>query len=264
MTAEAGLVVRQAQEAAQEAGCLFPLSFGGEGSATIGGVLSTNAGGNNTVRFGNARELMLGLEVVLPDGRVWDGLRALRKDNTGYALRHLFVGAEGHARDRHGGGAQAGAAAAPRRARPSVPCPTRRPRWRSSGASAPPTKAACGPSSTCPAPASRWSCATCRTPPCRWRRGPPTTPSSTSSPGGRTTRCASCAEEVLAAALEAGEISDAAVAANLAQQRGIWRLREDASEAQMREGDAVRNDVSVPVSRVPEFLREADGGLPRA
>ena len=89
------MVVKAAQDAAAEAGCLFPLSFGGEGSATVGGVLSTNAGGNTTVRYGNARDLMLGLEVVLPDGQVWNGLRRLRKDNTGYALRHLFVGAEG-------------------------------------------------------------------------------------------------------------------------------------------------------------------------
>ena len=95
MTAEAGLVLKTAQDVAAEAGCLFPLSLGAEGTATIGGVLSTNAGGNTTVRYGNARELMLGLEVVLPDGSVWNGLRRLRKDNTGYALRHLFVGAEG-------------------------------------------------------------------------------------------------------------------------------------------------------------------------
>src|SRR5918993_887609 len=95
MTAEAGVVVKAAQDAAAEAGCLFPLSLGAEGSATVGGVLSTNAGGNTPVRHVNARDLMLGLEVVLPDGQVWNGLRRLRKDNTGYALRHLFVGAEG-------------------------------------------------------------------------------------------------------------------------------------------------------------------------
>src|SRR3954471_11242730 len=95
MTAEAGLVLKSAQDAAAGVGCLFPLSLGAEGTATIGGVLSTNAGGNTTVRYGNARDLMLGLEVVLPDGQVWNGLRRLRKDNTGYALRHLFVGAEG-------------------------------------------------------------------------------------------------------------------------------------------------------------------------
>ena len=95
MTVEAGLVLKAAQDAAAGVGCLFPLSLGAEGTAPIGGVLSTNAGGNTTVRYGNARDLMLGLEVVLPDGQVWNGLRRLRKDNTGYALRHLFVGAEG-------------------------------------------------------------------------------------------------------------------------------------------------------------------------
>ncbi len=95
MTAEAGVVLKAAQQAAAAAGCLFPLSLGAEGTATIGGVLSTNAGGNTTVRYGNARELMLGIEAVLPDGQVWNGLRRLRKDNTGYALRHLLVGGEG-------------------------------------------------------------------------------------------------------------------------------------------------------------------------
>jgi FAD/FMN-containing dehydrogenase len=95
MTVEAGCILANVQAAAREAGFLFPLSLGGEGSCRIGGNLSTNAGGINVLRYGNARELMLGLEVVLPDGRVWNGLRPLRKDNTGYALRHLFVGAEG-------------------------------------------------------------------------------------------------------------------------------------------------------------------------
>lgn len=95
ITVEAGCILASVQEAAKAAGCFFPLSLGGEGSCRIGGNLSTNAGGINVLRYGNARELMLGLEVVLPDGRVWDGLRGLRKDNTGYALRHLFVGAEG-------------------------------------------------------------------------------------------------------------------------------------------------------------------------
>ncbi|HUZ65569.1 MAG TPA: FAD-binding oxidoreductase, partial [Acetobacteraceae bacterium] len=95
MTVEAGVTLKAAQTAAAEAGCLLPLSIGSEGSAQIGGVLSTNAGGNNTVRYGNARDLVLGLEVVLADGQVWNGLRRLRKDNTGYCLRQLFVGAEG-------------------------------------------------------------------------------------------------------------------------------------------------------------------------
>lgn len=95
MTAEAGCILANLQEAARQAGCLFPLSLGAEGSCRIGGNLSTNAGGVNVLRYGNARDLTLGLEVVLPDGRLWRGLRPLRKDNTGYALKHLFIGAEG-------------------------------------------------------------------------------------------------------------------------------------------------------------------------
>jgi len=95
LTAEAGCVLAAVQRAADEAGRLFPLSLAAEGSCQIGGNLSTNAGGVNVLRYGNAREQVLGLEVVLPDGQVWDGLRGLRKDNTGYDLKQLFLGAEG-------------------------------------------------------------------------------------------------------------------------------------------------------------------------
>src|SRR5215467_1377915 len=95
MTAEAGCILAQLQQAAAEADRLFPLSLGAEGSCQIGGNLSTNAGGIAVLRYGNTRELTLGLEVVLPDGRVWDGLRGLRKDNTGYDLKQLFIGGEG-------------------------------------------------------------------------------------------------------------------------------------------------------------------------
>ena len=262
MTAEAGLIVRQAQEAAQEAGCLFPLSFGGEGSAMIGGVLSTNAGGNNTVRFGNARELMLGLEVVLPDGRVWDGLRALRKDNTGYALRHLFVGAEGTlgiitaatlrlfplprrdelafcvVRDEDA------ALALFRRFRAADEGCVRAFEYMS-GASIELVLRHIEGAALPVAPGGHYAIVDLVS----WR-------------ADDTLRA--LAEEVLAAGLEAGEVLDATLAANAAQRRGIWRLREGASEAQMREGDAVRNDVSVPVSRVPELIREASAVCRRA
>lgn len=95
MTVEAGCVLQRVHETAATAGCLFPLSLAAEGSCQIGGNLSTNAGGINVLRYGNARDLVLGLEVVLPDGTVWNGLRGLRKDNRGYDLKHLFVGAEG-------------------------------------------------------------------------------------------------------------------------------------------------------------------------
>jgi FAD/FMN-containing dehydrogenase len=94
-TVEAGCVLAAVQKAAEQAGRLFPLSLAAEGSCQIGGNLSTNAGGVNVLRYGTARDQVLGLEVVLPDGRVWDGLRALRKDNTGYDLKQLFIGAEG-------------------------------------------------------------------------------------------------------------------------------------------------------------------------
>jgi FAD/FMN-containing dehydrogenase len=95
VTVEAGCVLAAVQRAADEAGRLFPLSLAAEGSCQIGGNLSTNAGGVNVLRYGNAREQVLGLEVVLPDGRIWDGLRGLRKDNSGYDLKQLFLGAEG-------------------------------------------------------------------------------------------------------------------------------------------------------------------------
>ena len=95
MTVEAGCVLADVQAAAREARRLFPLSLAAEGSCQIGGNLSTNAGGTAVLRYGNARDLVLGLEVVLPDGSVWDGLRALRKDNSGFDLKQVFLGAEG-------------------------------------------------------------------------------------------------------------------------------------------------------------------------
>ena len=95
LAVEAGVTLKAAQEAAAAAGCLLPLSISSEGTAQVGGVLAANAGGNNTVRYGNARDLVLGLEAVLPDGSVWNGMRRLRKDNTGYSLRHLLIGSEG-------------------------------------------------------------------------------------------------------------------------------------------------------------------------
>lgn len=262
MTAEAGLVVRTAQDAARAAGFLFPLSFGGEGAATIGGVLSTNAGGNNTVRFGNARELMLGLEVVLPDGRIWDGLRALRKDNTGYALRHLFVGAEGTLgiitaavlklaplprRDLLAFCAIRDAAAALalfRRFRDADDGCVRAFEYMSGASVDLVLRHMPGAVLPLASRADHYAIVDLVS----WR-------------ADETLRA--LAESVLTASLESGEVADAAIAESLAQQRGIWRLREEASEAQMREGDAVRNDVSVPVSRVPDFLRAAEAACLR-
>ena len=95
LTVEAGCTLASVQEAAAAAGCLFPLSLASEGSCQIGGNLATNAGGVHVLRYGTTRDLVLGLEAVLPDGSLWNGLRALRKDNTGYDLKQLFIGSEG-------------------------------------------------------------------------------------------------------------------------------------------------------------------------
>src|ERR1700722_11257796 len=95
ITVEAGVILAEVQKAAQSVDRLFPLSLGAEGSCQIGGNISTNAGGIQVLRYGNTRELVLGIEAVLPDGRIWDGLRSLRKDNTGYDLKQLFIGGEG-------------------------------------------------------------------------------------------------------------------------------------------------------------------------
>ena len=107
MTVQAGATLKSVQDAADDAGRLFPLSLASEGSCRIGGNLSTNAGGLNVLAYGNARDLCLGLEVVLPDGRIWNGLRRLRKDNTGYDLKNLFIGAEGTLGRDHRRGAEA-------------------------------------------------------------------------------------------------------------------------------------------------------------
>src|ERR1700735_2640316 len=95
MGVDAGCILEVAKQAAEAENCLLPITFGSQGSARIGGNVSTNAGGFNVLRYGMTRDLVLGLEVVLPDGRIWNGLRTLRKDNRGYDLKQLFIGAEG-------------------------------------------------------------------------------------------------------------------------------------------------------------------------
>ncbi len=256
MTAEAGVVVKAAQEAAEQAGCLFPLSFGGEGTAMVGGVLSTNAGGNTTVRYGNARELMLGLEVVLPDGQVWNGLRRLRKDNTGYALRHLFVGAEGtlgvitaavlrlFPRPRTTEVAlcavadEDAALALFRRFRDRDETAVRAFEYLSGAGMDLTLRHIEGAALPLAAPAAHYALVDLA--------------SSSPDAGLRALM-----EAVLEAALEAGEVLDAALAESEAQRAAVWRLREEHPEAQKRAGASVKNDVSVPVSKVPELIRRA-------
>jgi FAD/FMN-containing dehydrogenase len=256
MTAEAGVVLKTAQDAAEQAGALFPLSLGAEGTATIGGVLSTNAGGNTTVRYGNARELMLGLEVVLPDGQVWNGLRRLRKDNTGYALRHLFVGAEGtlgiitaavlrlYPRPRETAVAfcavrdEDAALALFRRFRDRDESAVRAFEYMS------------GTGVDFAArhiPGAAWPFAT--------RAGHVVLVDLASSRPDAGLR--GLIEAVLEEAMAADEVQDAVIAESEAQRQALWRIREEHPEAQKREGASVKNDVSVPVSRVPELIRRA-------
>ena len=256
MTAEAGVVLKAAQDRAAEAGCLFPLSLGAEGTATIGGVLSTNAGGNTTVRYGNARELMLGLEAVLPDGQVWNGLRRLRKDNTGYALRHLFVGAEGtlgfitaavlrlfpRARETE-------VAFCAVRDEDAALALFRRFRDRDEGA----VRAFEYMSGTGVDFAARHIEGTSW--PLSARADHVALVDLASSRPDAGLRA--LMEAVLEEALEAGEVLDAVVAESEAQRSALWKIREEHPEAQKREGASVKNDVSVPVSRVPELIRRA-------
>ncbi len=256
ITVEAGVTLKAAQEAAAEAGCLLPLSIAAEGTAQIGGVLATNAGGNNTVRYGNARDLVLGLEVVLADGTVWNGLRKLRKDNTGYCLRQLFVGSEGTL----GIITAAVLKLVPRPletevALCAVPSPeaalklfTRLHQADPASVQAFEYMAGTGmgfvlrhiPGATMPlqAPSPHYALVELATPRV-----------------GAGLRAA--LEAALEAALDAEEITDAAIAESGAQRAAMWKLREEHAEAQKREGASVKNDVSVPVSRVPELIARA-------
>src|SRR5271165_1665026 len=256
MTIEAGVTLKAAQMAALEADCLLPLSISSEGSAQIGGVLATNAGGNMTLRYGNARDLVLGLEVVLPDGQIWNGLRRLRKDNTGYCLRQLFVGSEGTLgvitaavlklapRPREVAVALC-AVASPEAA---LALFTRFQAHDSAAVQAFEFMSGIGvgfvlkhiPGATLPL----------RQPGEHYVLVELATPRPNAS-------LRAMLEEVLEQALADSLVLDAAIAESEAQRAAIWRLREEHSEAQKREGASVKNDVSVPVSKVPAFIEEA-------
>ncbi len=256
ITVEAGCVLAQVQAAAAEAGRLFPLSLAAEGSCQIGGNLSTNAGGIAVLRYGNARDLVLGLEVVLPDGTVWNGLRRLRKDNTGYDLKQLFLGAEGTL-------GVITAAVLKLFSRPAQSCTL-------------------FTAVTDPEAATRLLSRF------RERSGDSVTSfeyvhrtcldlvleelTGNSDPfqesyqhyvlielasGQHGDGLSTLAESVLGEAFEAGEAIDAVIAASEAQSERLWALRERIPEAQKRAGGCIKHDISVPVSRVPEFLAKA-------
>ena len=256
MTLDAGVTLKAAQAAAADAGCLLPLSISSEGSAQIGGVLAANAGGNNTVRYGNARDLVLGLEVVLADGSIWNGLRRLRKDNTGYCLRQLFVGSEGTL----GIITAAVLKLAPRPRETAVAfCAVPTPqaalqlfaRFQAHDAAAISAfELMSGPGTAFVVKHIEGATLPLNSPSPYYVLVELATP----RPDARLD---DALETVLEDALGDSVITDAAIAESEAQRAAIWRLREEHSEAQKREGASVKNDVSVPVSKVPEFILRA-------
>jgi FAD/FMN-containing dehydrogenase len=239
---------------------LFPLSLAAEGSCEIGGNLSTNAGGTGVLRYGNTRDLVLGLEVVLPDGRVWDGLRGLRKDNTGYDLKHLFIGAEGtlgiitaavvklFPKPR----SRATALVALEDARAAVALLT----W---------LREACGDRVTAFELMSRL-CIDLVVRHIPNQRDPFPGPHpwyvlvelSDSTEGEATT---ALLEGALGEAAAREIIRDAVIAASETQRTALWQLRENIPESQKVDGVSVKHDVSVPVSRVPEMIEQASAQL---
>jgi FAD/FMN-containing dehydrogenase len=263
MTAEAGVILADVQAAADRAGALFPLSLGAEGSCRIGGNLATNAGGINVLRYGNTRDLVLGLEVVLPDGRMWDGLRGLRKDNTGYDLKQLFLGSEG----------TLGIITA------AVLKLFAKPRTSETALAAVPSAEAAvelfrrlndaaGDALTAFELMARIALDFCVThiPGCADPfddRHPWYALLKLTSP-----RCndplREALEEALAEAYEAGVVLDAVVAQNDMQAAGLWRMRESVPEAQKHEGGSIKNDVSVPLPRVAEFIDRASRAVEQA
>jgi FAD/FMN-containing dehydrogenase len=253
MTVDAGCILQQIQEAAAAQGCLFPLSLAAEGSCTIGGNLSTNAGGTAVLRYGNTRELCLGLEVVTPQGEIWSGLRGLRKDNTGYDLRDLFIGAEGTL------GIITGA----------VLKLYPQPKASITALAAVPSPAAaqqllvlmqdhCGSSLTGFELMSRFCLDLVA-------REFPQLPKPFAIPHPQYVllelssseseeHAVGLLERSIGAALERDVINDAVVATSVAQSAGLWQLREHIPLAQAKAGKNIKHDISLPVSRIADFI----------
>ena len=257
ITVEAGCVLANIQRAAVEAGRFFPLSLAAEGSCQIGGNLSTNAGGVNVLRFGNAREQVLGLEVVLPDGRVWNGLRALRKDNTGYDLKQLFIGAEGTL-------GVITAAVLKLQPQPdaivaawiSVPDAARAVELLAL------FRARLGDRLTAFEIVSR-RCLEAVLAHARDTRDPlaavhPWYVLAEASDSGPFEALAAKVEQALDKAMEGGVVLDAAIAHSHARSAALWRLREMIPEAQFSN---VKHDIAVAVSQIPAFIERAGRAL---
>ncbi|MEI6736964.1 MAG: FAD-binding oxidoreductase [Pseudomonadota bacterium] len=263
MTVDAGVILQNVQEAARAADRLFPLSLAAEGSCTIGGNLSTNAGGTNVLRYGNARDLVLGLEAVTPAGDIWHGLSGLRKDNTGYDLRNLLIGAEG---------TLGVITAATLKLFPM-------PKTRAVAfvAVASPEHAVSLLNRFKRAFADRLVGFELVSRICMdlvlrhipntqepfaqkylWHVLIEANDSRADAPIGEWL------EAELAQAFETGEVLDAVIAASQAQIKALWRLREEISEAQRIEGKNVKHDISVPISRIPAFIEKCDDALKQA
>jgi len=260
LTVEAGCVLADVQAVAAAADRLFPLSLAAEGSCQIGGNISTNAGGINVLRYGNARELVLGLEVVLPDGRLWDGLRELRKDNTGYDLKQLFIGGEGtlgvitaavlrlfpRPRDVQTAFVAVGDVAAACDLLAGL-------RRRSGGRvdafeliSAATLELVLRHIPGCIDPLAGQH---------PWY----VLAALSTSAEGETLRPA--LEDTLARAHDSGGIRDAVIAESMAQARDLWRLRESIPEAERYDGASIKHDVAVPISRIVEFMSRAEAAV---
>ncbi len=260
MTVEAGCILANIQQAAAEVDRLFPLSLGAEGSCLIGGNISTNAGGINVLRYGNTRDLVLGLEAVLPDGRVWNGLRGLRKDNTGYDLKHLFIGAEGTLGiitqavlklfpRPHGNVTAFAGIVEPAHAVELLAL----------------LRARCGDTISAFELISR-NCLEMVI-----RRIPGTRdPLETAYPWYVLTELTDAqdgsalranVEQVLTASIEQGLVKDVAIAETAAQGKALWRMRESIPDAAKVEGLVYRHDIAVAVSRIPEFIETASAAL---
>jgi FAD/FMN-containing dehydrogenase len=262
ITVEAGCVLQNLQAAAENAGFLFPLSLGAEGSCTIGGNLGTNAGGTQVVRYGNTRELCLGLEVVTAQGDIWNGLTGLRKDNTGYDLRNLMIGSEG----------TLGIICAATMKLYPLPA-AQLTAW----AAVPSMEAAVqllglahqrlGPGLTGFEVMNQFALSLVdkhypqlRVP--LWK-DTPWCVLLENSDSENEAHARSQFEGLLEAALEVGCVSNAVVAENLTQARGLWHIRESITLAQAEEGLNIKHDISIPVSRIPAFVAETDALLAR-
>jgi FAD/FMN-containing dehydrogenase len=259
ITVQAGATLAAVQQAARDAGRRFPLSLASEGSCTIGGNISTNAGGTAVLRFGNMRDLVLGLEAVLPNGRIWNGLKRLRKDNTGYDLKQLLIGGEGTLGVVTAASlklfaqpaSRAVAVAAVETPQGALALLKRAREIAGGGLEAFELMDDMGlefvlrhiPGSRAPLETrSDWLVLV----------------EIASELAGQAE---ATMEALLTAAFEEALVVDAAIAQNETQAAAFWALRENQSAAQKTEGPAWKHDISVPVSAIPEFLREAGEAL---